>query len=64
MSCVRGRGYRRATGQVDELALEAGVVGVATDLRAVHQTLDTLIRLMANQTGMEAQPHVEPIPLC
>ena len=46
----------------DEPALEASVAGMAVKFCAVHQTLETLVGLMANQLGAGAQPHAEPAP--
>ena len=66
--CVRGRNRGKGKGRgrearmADEPTPEANVAGTTAEFRAVHQTLKTLVGLMANQVGAGAQPHTEPAP--
>ena len=58
----RGRGRGRVARMTDEPAPEANVAGMGVEFCAVHQTLETLVGLMANQLRAGAQPHAEPAP--
>ena len=58
----RGRGHGRVARMADEPAPKANVAGITTEFHVVHQTLETLVGLMANQVGAGAQPYTEPAP--
>ena len=59
---VEERGHGRPAKKAKEPTLEEKPVNLATEMKGIHQTLNTLVELLAQQRRDEPQPHAELAP--